>query len=61
MVKWKLITLKSSVADPDPVGSGLFGVTRIRILKTGFADPEKNGPDPQHCLKVIKMKLSMAL
>ena len=37
-----------SVADPDPVGSGLFGVTRIQIqiLKTGSADPDSD-PDPE--------------
>ena len=32
--------------DPDPVGSGLFWVTliwiRIRILKTGSADPDSD-------------------
>ena len=53
------IVLKGSVADPEPdkVGSGLFWVTRIRIrnLKTGSADPdpEKNGPDPQHCERMM--------
>ena len=35
---------KNSVADPDPdtdpVGFCLFCVTRIRILKTGSADPD---------------------
>ena len=35
-----------SKKDPDPVGSGLFGVNRIRILKTGSADP-----DPHYCFQ----------
>ena len=37
---------KISKKDPDPVGSGLYGVSRIRIriLKTGSADPD---PDPK--------------
>ena len=41
----------TSVADPDPVGSGLFGSPRSGSgsEKIPDPDPEKYRPDPQHC------------
>ena len=41
------ISKKDPDQDPDPVGSGLFWVSRIRIriLKTGSADPDPKKMD----------------
>ena len=41
-----LLNIKNiSKKDPDPVGSGLIAVSRIRILKTGSADPDPKKMD----------------
>ena len=40
MILLNIKNISKQDPDPDPVRSSLFGVTRIRTLKTGSADPD---------------------